>query len=68
MVSRRWGLHRRKNARRLGQIAAVSLSSVTVVIPTFNSAATIKRALDTVFAQTALPSRVIVVDNASSDA
>jgi len=41
---------------------------VTVVIPTYNSAATIKRALDSVIAQTALPSRVIVVDNASSDA
>jgi glycosyltransferase involved in cell wall biosynthesis len=38
------------------------------VIPAFNSAATIKRALDSVLAQTVLPSRVIVVDNASSDA
>jgi len=45
----------------------VSLSSVTVVIPTFNSAATIKRALDSVSVQTVLPSHVIVVDNASTD-
>jgi len=45
----------------------MSLSAVTVVIPTFNSSATIKRAIDSVFAQTALPNRVIVVDNASSD-
>jgi len=46
----------------------VSLAAVTVVIPTFNSAATIKRALDSVLAQTVLPGRVIVVDNASTDA
>jgi len=46
----------------------VSISTVTVVIPTFNSAVTIKRALHSVFAQTVLPSRVIVVDNASTDA
>ena len=45
----------------------MNLSSVTVVIPTFNSAATIKRALDSVLAQTVLPSRLVVVDNASTD-
>ena len=45
----------------------MSRSSVTVVIPTFNSAATIKRALDSVLTQTVLPSQIIVVDNASSD-
>jgi glycosyltransferase involved in cell wall biosynthesis len=46
----------------------VSLPTVTVVIPTFNSAATVKRALDSVNAQTVLPEQVIVVDNASTDA
>jgi glycosyltransferase involved in cell wall biosynthesis len=46
----------------------VSLPAVTVVIPTFNSAATVKRALDSVNAQTVLPEQVIVVDNASTDA
>jgi len=46
----------------------VSLPAVTVVIPTFNSAATIKRALDSAYAQTVLPEQVIVVDNASTDA
>jgi len=45
----------------------VSISAVTVVVPTFNSSATIKRALDSVFAQTVLPNRLVVVDNASSD-
>ena len=45
----------------------MSTSAVTVVIPTFNSARTIKRALDSVSAQTVLPSHVIVVDNASTD-
>jgi len=45
----------------------VSTSAVTVVIPTFNSATTIKRALASVSAQTVLPSHIIVVDNASTD-
>ena len=45
----------------------MSTSAVTVVIPTFNSATTIKRALDSVSAQTVLPSHIIVVDNASTD-
>jgi glycosyltransferase involved in cell wall biosynthesis len=45
----------------------VNLSSVTVVIPTFNSATTIKRALNSVLAQTVLPRRLVVVDNASTD-
>ena len=45
----------------------MSISAVTVVIPTFNSAGTIKRALDSVSAQTVLPSHVVVVDNASTD-
>ena len=45
----------------------MSTSAVTVVIPMFNSAGTIKRALDSVLAQTVLPSHIIVVDNASTD-
>ena len=45
----------------------MSTSAVTVVIPTFNSAATIKRALDSVLAQTVLPSRLVVIDNGSTD-
>ena len=45
----------------------MSTSAVTVVIPTFNSAGTIKRALDSVSAQTVLPSRLVVIDNGSTD-
>ena len=45
----------------------MSHHEVTVVIPTFNSAATITRALDSAYAQTVRPNRVIVVDNASTD-
>ena len=45
----------------------MSLPALTVVIPTFNSAATIERALESVLAQTALPNQVIVVDNGSTD-
>ncbi|NBO33991.1 MAG: glycosyltransferase family 2 protein [Actinobacteria bacterium] len=41
--------------------------SVAVVIPTFNSASTIERALASVVCQTRLPDEVIVVDNASAD-
>jgi glycosyltransferase involved in cell wall biosynthesis len=40
---------------------------LTVVIPTFNSATTIQRALDSIFVQTVPVTRVIVVDNASTD-
>lgn len=41
--------------------------SVAVVIPTFNSASTIERALASVVCQTRLPDEVIVIDNASAD-
>lgn len=40
---------------------------VSVVIPTHNSESTIERALESVFAQSAQPFEVIVVDDASSD-
>lgn len=42
-------------------------STVAVVIPTFNSALTIERALISVLVQTQLPNEVIVIDNASAD-
>ncbi len=42
--------------------------SLGVVIPTFNRAHTLGRALDSVFAQTLPPRQVIVVDDGSSDA
>lgn len=41
--------------------------TVGVVIPTFNSAATIERALESVVGQTRLPAEVIVIDNGSED-
>jgi glycosyltransferase involved in cell wall biosynthesis len=41
--------------------------TVAVVIPTFNSAATIERALQSVVGQIHLPTEVIVIDNASAD-
>jgi glycosyltransferase involved in cell wall biosynthesis len=40
---------------------------VTVVIPAHNSEDTIRRALDSVAAQTVLPSRIIVIDDCSKD-
>lgn len=43
-------------------------TSVGVVIPTFDRAHTLGRALDSVFAQTLLPQQVIVVDDGSNDA
>lgn len=45
-----------------------TIASVSVVIPMFNSAATIERALESVAAQSLLPQEVIVVDDGSSDA
>ena len=41
--------------------------SVCVVIPAYNSEATIRRALDSVAAQTFSPARILVVDDASAD-
>lgn len=41
--------------------------TIGVVIPTFNSADTIVRALESVLRQTLAPKKIVVVDNASSD-
>ena len=41
--------------------------SVSVIIPVFNNAATISRALDSVFNQTAQPREIFIVDDASTD-
>lgn len=41
--------------------------TIGVVIPTFNSAETVVRALQSVLRQTLAPKKVVVVDNASSD-
>ena len=42
--------------------------SICVVIPAYNSAATIRRALDSAAGQTRRPDRILVVDDASADA
>jgi glycosyltransferase involved in cell wall biosynthesis len=46
----------------------MSLPSVCVVIPAYNSEMTLHRALDSVAMQTLPPSEILVVDDASSDA
>ena len=46
----------------------MALPSVCVVIPAHNSQATLRRALESVAAQTLAPDKVIVVDDASTDA
>lgn len=43
------------------------MSGISVVIPSFNSAATLGRAVGSVAAQTLLPDEVIVVDDCSTD-
>jgi glycosyltransferase involved in cell wall biosynthesis len=40
---------------------------VSLIVPTYNGSAFLTEALDSVFAQTTLPSEIIVVDDASSD-
>jgi len=44
------------------------MSSVSAIVPTHNRAATLRRALASVFSQTRPPDEVIVVDDASTDA
>jgi glycosyltransferase involved in cell wall biosynthesis len=58
----------RKDSRVVGSDFAVSDdATIAVVIPTFNSVATIRRALDSVRQQSLAPAKTIVVDNASTD-
>ena len=47
--------------------ASKSMSTVSVIIPAFNSSATIHRCLDTVFAHTLTDIEVIIVDDGSTD-
>jgi glycosyltransferase involved in cell wall biosynthesis len=42
-------------------------AKVAVVVPAYNAEKTIRRALDSIAAQTVLPSRIIVVDDCSKD-
>jgi len=44
-----------------------AVNDVTVVIPMYNAAATIGRAIDSVLAQTARPSKIVVVNDCSTD-
>ncbi len=41
--------------------------AVSVIIPVFNNAATILRALDSIFSQTTQPQEILIVDDASTD-
>ncbi|MGC9193715.1 MAG: glycosyltransferase family 2 protein [Thermoplasmata archaeon] len=40
---------------------------VSVIIPTYNSSSTLRRALDSVFGQSVLPREIIIVDDGSDD-
>lgn len=42
-------------------------ASISVIIPAYNAAATIGRALESVFAQTRLPDEIVVLDDGSQD-
>ena len=44
-----------------------SKALISIVIPVYNRAAVVTRTLDSVFAQTARPLQLILVDNASTD-
>jgi glycosyltransferase involved in cell wall biosynthesis len=50
-----------------GIIIMNTCAPVSVIIPCYNSAETIKRAVDSVFHQTWLPAEVIIVDDCSPD-
>ena len=40
---------------------------ISIIIPTYNRAGTIERALDSIFNQTLVPDEIIVVDDGSTD-
>jgi len=40
---------------------------ISVIVPAYNAAATLSRALDSIYAQTCLPTEIILVDDASPD-
>ena len=47
-------------------VKMITLSPVTVIIPSFNSSRTISRALHSVLKQTTPPKEIIIIDDASS--